>query len=58
MDINAQDGKYSNGLQESAYHGHESVTQLLLSNGADINAQGDELGGALQAVAYSGGVDA
>lgn len=51
MDINAQDGKYSNALQESAYHGHESVTQLLLSNGADINAQGDELGDALQAVA-------
>jgi ankyrin repeat protein len=36
-------------LQEAVYHGFESTVQLLLENGADINAQGGRYGNALEA---------
>ena len=39
-------------LQAALYKGHEKVVELLLSKGADVNAQGGYFGNALQAVLY------
>ncbi|KAE9385090.1 hypothetical protein BT96DRAFT_773109, partial [Gymnopus androsaceus JB14] len=43
-----------NALQAAALIGNEAIVQLLLSNGADVNAQGGLFGNALQAAAYKG----
>ncbi|CUS15226.1 unnamed protein product, partial [Tuber aestivum] len=38
----------------ASYQGNESVVQLLVKCGADVNAQGGYYGNALQAAAYQG----
>ncbi|KAH7186509.1 hypothetical protein DER44DRAFT_802474, partial [Fusarium oxysporum] len=38
-DINAQGGEYCNALQAALYFGNLEIVQLLLDNGADVNAQ-------------------
>jgi len=45
---------YGNALQAASYNKHESVIQLLLANGADINAQGGGYGNTLQAACAGG----
>ncbi|KAJ7710106.1 ankyrin repeat-containing domain protein [Mycena olivaceomarginata] len=45
-------GKYGNALQAAAYSGKANIVQLLLTKGADINAQGGKYGNALQAASY------
>ena len=45
---------YGNALQAASYNKHKSVIQLLLANGADINAQGGDYGNALQAACLEG----
>ncbi|KAF2174325.1 hypothetical protein K469DRAFT_614903, partial [Zopfia rhizophila CBS 207.26] len=45
---------YGNALQAASSGGHEKIVELLLSKGADVNAQGGHYGNALQA-ASSGG---
>ncbi|SLM37407.1 P-loop containing nucleoside triphosphate hydrolase [Lasallia pustulata] len=47
-------GYYGNALQAASLDGHESVVQLLLKNGADVNAQGGYYGNALQAASLDG----
>lgn len=47
-------GRFGNALQAAAWWGDESVVQLLLDNGANINAQGGWYGNALQAAAFDG----
>ncbi|KAG0634235.1 hypothetical protein HOY80DRAFT_1099822 [Tuber brumale] len=37
VDVNAQGGLYGNALQAARARGHESVAQLLLSHGADLD---------------------
>jgi ankyrin repeat domain-containing protein 50 len=37
-DIKAQSGKYGNTLQAASVGGHEKVVQMLIDEGADINA--------------------
>ncbi|KAH8755993.1 hypothetical protein F5883DRAFT_686023, partial [Diaporthe sp. PMI_573] len=34
--------------------GHKGIVQLLLDNGADVNAPGGRYGNALQAASYAG----
>ena len=34
--------------------GHEAISQLLIDEGADVNAQGGEYGNALQAASFGG----
>ncbi|KAL9100680.1 MAG: hypothetical protein Q9163_003967 [Psora crenata] len=41
-------------LQAASYKGHNKVVQMLLDNGADVNAQGGEYSNALQAASYRG----
>ena len=41
-------------LYLAAENGHEKVVELLLGNGADVNAQGGDFGNALQAASYGG----
>ena len=41
-------------LQAAAEHGHESVVEILLSNGANANQQCGEYGSALQIAAFNG----
>ncbi|KAJ0161222.1 Vegetative incompatibility protein HET-E-1 [Colletotrichum tanaceti] len=38
-DVKAQGGKYGNALQVASLMGHETIIQMLLDAGADINAQ-------------------
>ncbi|CUS15231.1 unnamed protein product, partial [Tuber aestivum] len=38
--VNAQGGRYGNALQAAVCRGNESIVQLLLERGADVNAQG------------------
>jgi ankyrin repeat protein len=43
-----------NALEAAAAYGYESIVQLLLDKGANINAQGGYYGNALQAAAWRG----
>jgi ankyrin repeat protein len=52
--IEARDGHGRTALSLAAEHGHESVVELLLDNGADIHAQRGPYGDALQTAAYNG----
>ena len=45
---------YGNALQAASFGGHEKVVQMLLDQGADVNAQGGEYGNALQAASVKG----
>jgi ankyrin repeat protein len=38
----------------AAKNGHRQVVKLLVNKGADVNAQGGNLGNALQAASYRG----
>ena len=38
-EVNEQHGRYDNALQAVSYGGHEKTVELLLSKGADVNAQ-------------------
>ncbi|KAK2765812.1 pfs domain-containing protein [Colletotrichum kahawae] len=38
-DVNAQGGRYGNALQAASERGHQEIIQMLLNNGADVNAQ-------------------
>jgi hypothetical protein len=44
---NAQGGECGNALYAALVGGHEKIAELLLSKGAEINAQGGLLGNAL-----------
>jgi ankyrin repeat protein len=52
--INAIKGELANTLQAASLTGTEEIVQLLLDNGADVNAQGEEYGNPLQAISYQG----
>ncbi|CUS15227.1 unnamed protein product, partial [Tuber aestivum] len=54
VNVNSQGSEYGNALQAAAYHGNESVVQLLLDCGAEVNAKGGEYANALQAAAFRG----
>ena len=54
VDVNAQGGRYGNGLQAASYEGHGAIVRLLLEKGADVNAQGGQYGNALQAASSRG----
>ncbi|KAF8507543.1 ankyrin repeat-containing domain protein, partial [Gautieria morchelliformis] len=47
-------GHYGTALQAAAFSGHMEIFQLLLEQGADVNAMGGEYGTALLAAALSG----
>ncbi|KAJ5497742.1 hypothetical protein N7453_006793 [Penicillium expansum] len=51
--INAP-GKFGDALQAAAMNGHWSITQFLIQNKADVNAQGGYYGNPLQAAASRG----
>ncbi|RYP75133.1 hypothetical protein DL771_002594 [Monosporascus sp. 5C6A] len=51
---NWKDGYYGNALQAASANGHEKVVKLLLSKGADVNAQGGTYGNALQEASANG----
>jgi len=51
---NCESDTHGNALQAASYNKHKSVIQLLLANGADINAQGGDDGNALQAACSEG----
>lgn len=55
--FNSDDGQYGSALQAASYEGNKTVVQLLLKNGADVNAQGGAFGNALQAALYDGHVE-
>ena len=40
------------GMHSRQHHVHERISQLLLNNGADVNAEGGEYGSALQAASF------
>jgi hypothetical protein len=49
-DVNSLGGYYGNALQAASFHGDSATVELLLSKGADVNAQGGGgYGNALQA---------
>ena len=54
----AHSGKYGTVLQAAAYIDRVTMMELLLENGAEVNAQGGKYGNALQAAAYNGHVTA
>ena len=45
---------YGHVLQVVSSEGHEAIAQLLIKNGADVNAQGGFYGNALQAASFCG----
>ncbi|KAE9389679.1 ankyrin [Gymnopus androsaceus JB14] len=45
---------YGNALQAAASNGNQAIVQLLLANGADVNAQGGLYTNALYAAASKG----
>ncbi|KAF8518578.1 hypothetical protein JB92DRAFT_2634701, partial [Gautieria morchelliformis] len=47
-------GRHGNALQVASLRGHHAIVQLLLENGADVNAQGGWYGNALQAALSQG----
>jgi hypothetical protein len=47
-------GVYGNALQAASYHGHGEIVQILIDNGADVNAQGGRHGNALYAASLNG----
>jgi ankyrin repeat protein len=47
---------YGNALQAAAFDGSIAVVELLLGQGANINAQGGMYGNALQAAAFDGSI--
>ena len=50
-DVNAEGGEYGNALSAASYSGYKETVQLLLGNGADVNAQS---GRALQEASENG----
>ena len=55
VDVNTwMEGNYGHALQVALAEGHEAVAELLIENGADVNAQGGLYGNALQAASYEG----
>ncbi|GKU06983.1 unnamed protein product [Fusarium langsethiae] len=50
-------GKYGNALQAALWDGNLEVVQLLLDEGADVNAQGGSCGNALQAASWDGNLE-
>ncbi len=50
-DVNKE---YNNALLVALHEGHETVVQLLLDKGVDVNAQGGQYGNALQAASSRG----
>ncbi|KAJ7444312.1 ankyrin repeat-containing domain protein [Mycena latifolia] len=55
VEVNAHGNKkYHNALQAASFEGHEDIARMLLSNGADANAEGGEYGSALQAASFQG----
>lgn len=48
---------YGTALQTAAYMGHMDIVDLLLTSGADANAQAGIYGTALQATAYAGHIE-
>ncbi|KJA13151.1 hypothetical protein HYPSUDRAFT_151876, partial [Hypholoma sublateritium FD-334 SS-4] len=40
--------------QAASCNGHQEIVELLLANGADVNAQGGKHSNALQAASYKG----
>ncbi|KAJ5642275.1 hypothetical protein N7490_006275 [Penicillium lividum] len=53
-DINSTDGTGTYPVIWASVNGYEKVVQLLLENGAEVNAQGGFYGNALQAASYEG----
>lgn len=49
-----EDGEYGNLLVTASYRGHSRVIQLLLDDGADVNAESDDHDTALRAASYEG----
>ncbi|KAF2265163.1 hypothetical protein CC78DRAFT_462244, partial [Lojkania enalia] len=54
IDIDAKDKKGETVLQKMAEKGNETIVDLLIDNGADVNAQGGLYGSALQAASEKG----
>jgi hypothetical protein len=44
-----QGGHYGNALQAASANGHDRIVELLLSKGANFNAQSGDYSNALQA---------
>ena len=47
-DVNTQGRSYGNALQATSFGGHDRTVELLLNEGADVNAQGGHSGDTLQ----------
>jgi ankyrin repeat protein len=54
LHVDVQDSYGWTPLSKAAENGHEKVVELLLSKGADVNAQGGVYGNALQAASFGG----
>ncbi|KAK7219748.1 hypothetical protein V2G26_007751 [Clonostachys chloroleuca] len=52
--VNTMDRRGRTALYFGSQEGHETIVQLLVEKGADINAQGGEYGNALQAASQEG----